>query len=50
MKIADAVRVAETCGADTAPFYGEVVIRIKAGGVTSVDVKQTFTEALAPAQ
>lgn len=46
MKIADAVKVAETCGADTAPFYGEVVMRIHAGEVKEVQVLQTFREGI----
>jgi hypothetical protein len=25
-------------------FYGDVTVRIKAGGVTAVDVRQTFVE------
>ena len=37
-----AIEIAETQGAFTPDFYGEVVLRIKAGGVSAVDVKRTF--------
>ena len=37
-----AMEIAEAKGAFDPTFYGEVVIRIKAGGVTAVEVKQTF--------
>lgn len=38
----EAVEIAEKCGAFEPAFFGEVVMKIKHGGVTSVDVKQTF--------
>lgn len=39
-----AVEIAQTCGAFTPAFFGDVTFRIKGGGVTAVDVKQTFVE------
>ena len=39
-----AVEIAQTCGAFQPGFFGEVTIRIASGGVTAVDVKQTFIE------
>jgi len=42
MSLEDAILLAEKEGARTPEFFGEVVIRIKAGGVSGVDVKRTF--------
>lgn len=44
-----AIEIANEKGAFERGFYGEVVIRIKNGGVSTVDVKQTFVEAPKPA-
>jgi len=40
----DAMAIAAKEGVFRAPFYGEVVIRVKDGSVTAVDVKKTFVE------
>lgn len=45
-----AVEIATAKGAFRPDFYGEVTIRIKAGGISAVDVKQTFIGGEAAAQ
>lgn len=42
MRLDEAIEVAQTCGVEMPVFYGQVVIRIKAGAVSAVDVTQTF--------
>jgi len=42
MTIQDAIGIAVKSEAFEPAFYGEVVMRIKAGGITAVDVKRTF--------
>jgi len=45
MTVDDAVLIARQEGAFEPDFYGDVLLRIKSGGISSVDVKQTFVEA-----
>lgn len=48
MTIADACEILKL--ATRPEFYGDVTVRIKAGGVSAVDVRQTFTEKLVAQQ
>lgn len=41
-KLARVEQVVRACGCFDPGFFGEVVVKIRGGGVASVDVKQTF--------